>query len=144
VKEGSAWGSTLPPVGKAAYESQFLRLVGSVVVDDEDPHTHDVAKAFSVARQWVDAGDYLAAIQAIRGLELTIGKPAPGAAGPTAGEVEQALGDLRRRIASADAVEGTVQAAALWRAAREEVIEGAWESAMALILEGNDWLNGPQ
>jgi len=144
LKDRSARASGLPPVGKAAYETQFLRVVESIVVDDEDPHTLDIAKAFSVARQWVDAGDYLAAFQAIRGLELVVGKPHPSIEGPSAGEVEQALGDLRRRIARAGTAEGAVQAAALWRAAREEVIEGAWEGAMALIAEANGWLGEPQ
>jgi len=121
-----------------------LRVVQSLVIDDEDPHTFDVAEAFSTARQWVDAGDYLAAFQAIRGIELIVGKPRETVEGPSAGEVEQALGDLRRRISGAGTVEGTVQAAALWRAAREEVIEGAWEGAMALISEANGWLNEPR
>jgi len=141
LKEPFSPAALPTPIGKAAYEARFARLVDSIVVDDEDPHTHEIAEAFSVARHWVEAGNYLAAMQAIRGLELTTSKATSASPVPTAGDVEQALGDLRRSVERARGGEGAVQAAALWRAAREEVIAGAWEAALALIAEGNGWLS---
>lgn len=140
MKDTSQRSGASAPVGKSAYEAQLLRAVESVVVDDEDPRTIEIAKAFSLARQRADAGDYLSALQAIRGLQ-SVRAHTVEHSGPTAGDVEQALGDLRRRIAHLGGTTGSVEAGALWRAAREEVIEGGWEGAMALISEANEWLD---
>ena len=130
-----------PPVGRAAFEAHLKSLSTRIHVGDDRPETREIAAAISRARQWVDAGDYLAAVHAVGALEVQLHA---GPEGPvsrvTAGDAEQALGDLRREIKSVGERKGAVEAARLWEAAREEVIGGAWEAALALINEARGWL----
>jgi hypothetical protein len=115
-----------------------------VGLDSED--ARQTAAAISKARQWIDAGDYLSAVHAVGALEVALklgdGTGRPGRA--TAGDVEQALGDLRRAVKAVGEARGAAEAARLWEAAREEVIGGAWEAALALIDEAHGWLNSPK
>jgi hypothetical protein len=113
---------------------------------ENSPELKDASQAISRARHWVDAGDYLAALRAISGIEVRLLAPGPGGVDRalTAGDVEQALGDLRRGIEGIGDVRGATEAAALWAAARQEVIRGSWESAMAIIEEAHEWLERPR
>lgn len=131
------------PVGKAAFHAHFAVLSRSIMVGENSEEAREVAQAISRARQWAQSGDYLAAIHAISGLEMQLAKPSgetPTRAS-TGGDVEQALGDLRRHIDHVGEVPGSAEAAALWQAAREEVIRGSWEVALALMNEAYSWLN---
>ncbi len=117
-------------------------LSSRIRVGDDSEASKAAASALSKAKQWCDAGDYLAAVHAVGGLEVQIN--AMGHGGPTgrvtAGDAEQALGDLRREVGRVGEQRGAVEAARLWEAAREEVIGGAWEAALALIVEARLWL----
>ena len=133
------------PVGKEAFHRHFAALSKSITIGEDSPQMREVARALSRARQWADSGDYLAAIHAIGGLCLSVAPPVGPRAGTlTGGEVEQALGDLRRAIGSLGERDGTAEAQALWAAAREEVVRGSWEAAMALIGEARGWLEAPE
>ncbi len=133
-----------PPtaVGRTAFEAHFAALSGRIQVGDDTPDAREAAAAISKARQWVESGDYLAALHAIGGLEVRLALSAtPGAPQhPKAGDVEQALGDLRREIARSGDAKGTAEASRLFDAAREEVMGGAWEAALALMDEARGWL----
>ncbi len=129
------------PVGKEAFRQHFATLSKSITIGTDSPQMREVAQALSRARQWADSGDFLAALHAIGGLALSLSPPSGARAGSlTGGEVEQALGDLRRAIGSSGERDGTTEAQALWVAAREEVVRGSWEAAMALIAEARGWL----
>lgn len=129
------------PVGKEAFHHHFATLSKSITVGADSPQMREVARALSRARQWADSGDYLGALHAIGGLGLSLSPPSGAREGSlTGGEVEQALGDLRRAIGSGGERDGTTEAQALWAAAREEVVRGSWEAAMALIAEARGWL----
>lgn len=129
------------PVGRAAFEAHLGALSTRIHVGDNTDETREVAAAISRARQWIDAGDYLAAVHAVGALEVQLhAKPTGAASRVTAGDAEQALGDLRREIKSVGERKGAVEAARLWEAAREEVMGGAWEAALALIDEAHHWL----
>ncbi len=129
------------PVGKEAFHHHFATVSKSITIGADSPQMREVAHALSRARQWAESGDYLAALHAIGGLSVSLKAPSgPRALSLTGGEVEQALGDLRRSIGSSGEREGTTEAQALWAAAREEVVRGSWEAAMALIAEALGWL----
>src|SRR3972149_592159 len=129
------------PVGKEAFHHHFATLSKSITVGADSPQMREVAHALSRARQWADSGDYLAALHAIGGLSVSLTQPAgPRTGAVTAGEVEPALAGLRRSGGSSGERDGTTEAQALWAAAREEVVRGSWEAAMALIAEARGWL----
>jgi hypothetical protein len=129
------------PVGKAAFQAHLNSLSARIRVGDDSEASRAAASALSKAKQWCDAGDFLAAVHAVGGLEVQInGTPGGSAAHVKAGDVEQALGDLRREVGRVGEQRGAVEAARLWEAAREEVIGGAWEAALALIGEARNWL----
>ena len=133
------------PVGKEAFQSHFTQLSKSITVGVDTPQLREVASALSKARQWAESGDYLAAIHAIGGISVQLGLGEAARKGAVSGgDVEQALGDLRREIGRGGERAGTIEAQALWAAAREEVIRGSWEAAMALIREANGWLEVPR
>ena len=129
------------PVGRAAFQSHLAALSTRIRVGDDSEASRAAASALSKAKQWCDAGDYLAAVHAVGGLEIQINAgPGGSATRLKAGDVEQALGDLRRDVGRVGEQRGAVEAARLWEAAREEVIGGAWEAALALIGEARLWL----
>ncbi len=133
------------PVGKEAFHHHFATVSRSITIGEDSPQMREVAHALARARQWAEAGDYLAALHAIGGLSVGLAPPAgPRAGSLTAGEVEQTLADLRRAIGSAGDRDGTAEAQALWAAAREEVVRGSWEAAMALLAEARGWLEAPR
>jgi hypothetical protein len=130
------------PLGRAAFQAHFAKISRNIVVGQDNPETREVAHAIARARQWAESGDYLAALHAIGGLEVTMARPTDGA-GPnrvSGADVEEALGALRREVERVGEVEGAVEAAQLWEAARQEVIRGSWEAAMALVEEARQWL----
>jgi len=133
------------PVGKEAFQAHFAQLSKSITVGVDSPQLRGVASALSRARQWAESGDYLAAIHAIGGISIQLRpEPTTRQGALASGDVEQALGDLRREIGRGGDRDGTIEAQALWAAAREEVIRGSWEAAMALIREANGWLEVPR
>lgn len=141
-----AQAATRQPLGRAAFQAHFAKISHNIVVGLDTPRTREVAHAIARARQWAEAGDYLAAVHAMGGIEVSIARPGDGARpGAVMGaDVEEALGGLRRQVESVGEVEGAAEAARLWQAAREEVIRGSWEAAIALIDEGKQWLaRGP-
>jgi hypothetical protein len=129
------------PLGRRAFEHQ-LALVSRRLALENTAELKEASQAISRARHWVEAGDYFAALRAISGIEVRLLAPGPGGEDrPLAGgDVEQALADLRRGIQGVGDVRGATEAAALWAAARQEVIRGSWESAMAIIGEAHAWL----
>ena len=130
------------PVGRAAFQAHLAALSTRIKVGDNSQASRVAASALSRAKQWCDAGDYLAAVHAVGGLEIHVNaaQGVGAAARVKAGDAEQALGDLRREVGRVGEQRGAVEAARLWEAAREEVIGGAWEAALALIAEARLWL----
>lgn len=133
------------PLGKEAFQQHLATVSKFIMIGLDTPQTREAAQALWRARQWAQAGDYLSALHAIGALTVSL-DALPGAreGSLTAGQVEQALGDLRRAIGRSAERDGTAQAQALWAAAREEVVRGSWEAAMALISEAQGWLEGPR
>jgi hypothetical protein len=131
------------PLGRAAFQAHFAKISHSIIVGQNDPQAREIAHAIARARQWAESGDYLAAIHAIGGLEVGLTRPGEGSrpGSISAADVEEALAQLRRDVGRVGEAEGAAEAAQLWQAAREEVIRGSWEAAIALIEEGRQWLS---
>jgi hypothetical protein len=143
VKGHKAPSKPTEPVGRRAFEAQLAFLEPKLFVGENSAEEQEFARVFSLARQWVDAGDYLAAVHALGDLEMRITSKVVLTGSPAfwkPADVEQALGDLRRAIKADAERPATAHAQALWSAAREEVIRGSWSAAMALIKEANERL----
>jgi hypothetical protein len=128
------------PVGREAFERELAFLAPRILVGEDSPEIREVARVVSKARQWVEAGDYLAAIHALSSIEIQITTQAAGPKDgkpPKIADIEQALGDLRRAIRSDPDRPHAAAALSLWSAAREEIIRGSWTAAWALIQEAN-------
>src|SRR6267142_1369817 len=94
-------GKPAEPVGRRAFEAELAFLEPKLVVGDDSPDAREYARVISMARQWVDAGDYLAAVHALGDLEMRITTKVVLTGSPAfwkPADVEQALGDLRRAI----------------------------------------------
>lgn len=129
-------------VGKRAFESELARIARHITIGGDAATAREASRTLARARHSVEAGDYLQAVEALGRIDLTLRAAAGGADGrpPNAGEVEQALGDVRRLLAEAELSSRHEGGVLLWQAARQAVIDGRWESAMALLTEAREWM----
>ncbi len=131
-----------PPtdIGRRAFESELVRLSRHITVGEDSPVVREATRTLARARRSVEAGDYLQAVEALGRLEVTVRSAGDRAddVPPQAGEVEQALADVRRLLAEAELETGHEGAVLLWQSARQAIIDGRWETAMALLDEARD------
>jgi hypothetical protein len=119
-----------------------VRISRRITVGDDSPVVREASRSLARARRSVDQGDYLRAVEALGRLDLTIRESLPRSDDlpPNAGEVEQALSDVRKMLAQAELKDGHEGAVLLWQAARQAIIDGRWEGAMALLVEARGWV----
>ncbi|HEX9708380.1 MAG TPA: hypothetical protein VGB42_00155 [Candidatus Thermoplasmatota archaeon] len=124
-------------IGKHAFESELLRLARHITVGGDSVVVREAGRTLARARRSLDAGDYLRAVEALGQLDLTVREASAreNRLPPNAGEVEQALADVRRLLAEAELRPGHEAGVLLWQAARQAVIDGRWETAVALLDE---------
>ena len=143
-------GDRVPPnqpiakkaIGERAFEAVLDRLLGEIVVADNQPRTRDLTEALARVEHAAAGADYLGAIRLLGEVEVTLGPARPHGTGETVHpeDVEQALGDLRRAIPRWGSAGGREAAEALCREARRAAGEGRWQAAWALIEEADERL----
>lgn len=128
-------------VGKRTFQAELTRISAHITVGEDSAAARAAGRTLARARRSVEAGDYLQALEAIGHLDITV-QPLDddGSRPPKAGQVEQALGDVRRLLAEAALDTGHEGGVLLWSAARQAVIEGRWETALALLDEAREWV----
>jgi hypothetical protein len=139
-------GATPAGIGRRAFEAELARISRHITVGEDSSFAREAGRILARARKSVEDGNYLQAVEALGRLELTVNPPPQDgpAHPPRAGEVEQALGDVRRLLAEADLRSGHEGAVILWQAARQAVIDGRWETAMALLDEARERVSTPR
>jgi len=126
-------------IGESAYEAVLDRLLTEMVVTDGLSATRDMSEDLARVRAAAEGADYLGAIRLLGAVEVTLSptRPKPGADSVQPGDVEQALGDLRRAIPRWGSGKKREDAEALCREARGAAGEGRWHAAWALIEEAD-------
>ena len=141
AREPVASPDSLAPVGKLAFENALAKLSRHIIVGEDAAEAREAARSLSRARKSVESGDYLQAIQALGRIEVTLnpGRTNQETARFGAGEVEEALGEVKRTLANDWQGQGHKEAVLLWSAARQAVVDGQWEAAMAMLDEARVW-----
>ena len=113
-----------------------------MVVADDRADTRDNAQAIKHANRLAHAGEFLDAIRVLGDVKVRVNTASDELVRPD--DVEQALGDLRRALKSAQAGAEQDACEELLEAARTLAADGQWDAAWALIDEADQRLGRPQ